>query len=273
VANRVETAERSLQEGNPHAALRHLQDAVREKPADAKLRVFLFQLLAVLGQWQRALVQLDTAATLDPGALAMKQTYHEAIACERLRAEVFAGRKSPMVLGQPEEWLAGLIESLAHSGRGAGAAAETLRAAAFDQAPATSGTLDGQAFEWIADADMRLGPVLEAIVNGRYYWIPFARIARLTIEAPADLRDVVWAPAHIAFANGGETVALIPTRYPGSELSEDGAILLSRKTVWSEPRSGVFHGLGQRVLATDVAEHPVLEVREIRLSPAAAGGA
>jgi hypothetical protein len=34
-----------------------------------------------------------------------------------------------------------------------------------------------------------------------------------------DLRDVVWMPAHLQFENGGESVALIPTRYPGSAAS------------------------------------------------------
>ncbi len=38
-------------------------------------------------------------------------------------------------------------------------------------------------------------PVLEAMVNGKYYWIPFSRLASIVIEAPADLRDRVWLPA------------------------------------------------------------------------------
>jgi len=35
-------------------------------------------------------------------------------------------------------------------------------------------------------------------------------------------------PAHLQFENGGESVALIPTRYPDSEKSDDGLILLFR---------------------------------------------
>src|SRR5690606_40769521 len=60
---------------------------------------------------------------------------------------------------------------------------------AFEAAPASAGMLDGKPFEWIADADMRLGPVIEAIINGKYFWLPFASVARLDLEAPADLRD------------------------------------------------------------------------------------
>jgi protein involved in temperature-dependent protein secretion len=111
-------AEQALRDGDPAAALAQLQAEVRAKPADAKLRVFLFQLLSVLGQWERALNQLNTAATLDVDALAMAQTYREAIHCESLRARVFAGKKSPMVFGEPQQWLALLIEAMLQEGQG-----------------------------------------------------------------------------------------------------------------------------------------------------------
>jgi type VI secretion system protein ImpE len=68
------TAEEHLREGDVVTALKLLQDQVRARPADAKPRIFLFQLLAVMGQWERALNQLDVAAGLDPSALAMAQT-------------------------------------------------------------------------------------------------------------------------------------------------------------------------------------------------------
>jgi type VI secretion system protein ImpE len=265
-------AEQSLRDGNLVTALKQLQEQVRAMPADAKLRIFLCQLLAAMGQWERALDQLNVAATLDPEALAMAQMYREALRCELLRAEVFAGKRSPMVLGQPDEWLALLIESTLLAGRGQPEQAATLRTSAFDSAPASPGSIDGVAFDWIADADMRLGPVLEAILNGRYYWIPFSRMRRVQIEKPEDLRDLVWMPAHFEFANGGEAVGLIPTRYPGSERSEDGAICLARKTVWQEVSAGVFHGLGQRLLATDKGEYPVMDVRNIELTGPPAGG-
>jgi type VI secretion system protein ImpE len=260
-------AEEALRAGDPATALKQLQEAIRAKPADAKLRIFLAQLLCVLGQWDRALNQLDVCAQMDAAALPMRETYREAIACERLRAEVFRGNKSPMLFGEPERWVALLIESLMRDGRGEREAANRLRSDAFDAAPAVAGTLNDQRFEWIADADMRLGPVLEAIVNGRYYWIPFNRLSRVDIEAPSDLRDVVWLPAHLQFSNGGESVALIPTRYPGSEASEDGLIALARKTVWDEPSPEVYFGLGQRLITTDIDERPLLDVRTLSVEP------
>lgn len=256
-------AEESLRQGDVAGALRALQEAVRAKPADAKLRVFLFQLFCVAGRWDRALTQLNLSAEMDAAALPMREMYAPAIACEPLRAQVFAGRKSPLLFGEPEAWSAMLIESLLRAGRDEASAAERLRAQAFDAAPAVGGTVNGERFEWIADADMRLGPMLEAIVNNKYYWIPFSRLARVTLEEPGDLRDFVWLPGQLVFANGGETLAMIPTRYPGSESSDEGAIALARKTVWQETAAGVQVGLGQRLLATNNAEVPLLDVRTI----------
>lgn len=257
-----------LKTGDPAGALKALQDEVRAHPENAKLRVFLFQLLCVLGQWDRALNQLDVAAQLDAAALPMAQMYREAIRCEMLRAKVFGGATAPMVFGQPEEWLALLIEALLLGGRGKSKESAELRARAFEGAAGSAGTLDDKPFAWIADADSRLGPVLEAIINGRYYWVPFARLATVAIEAPEDLRDVVWMPAHLSFVNGGDAVALVPTRYPGSELSEDAQILLSRKTVWWEAGPDTYHGLGQRLLATDAGETALMDVRTIAFAPA-----
>jgi type VI secretion system protein ImpE len=145
-----------------------------------------------------------------------------------------------------------------------------LRSRAVEAAPGSAGTIDGQPFEWIADADMRLGPICEAVINGRYYWVPFARLSKVDIEAPTDLRDVVWTPAHFVFANGGESVGVIPTRYAGSESADEPAITFARKTVWQEGAPGLFTGLGQRVLATDSGEHALMDVRAVVIGDAAA---
>ena len=206
----ADAAALSLKNGDPAAALAHLQEQVRDKPSDAKLRIFLFQLLCVLGEWERALNQLKVACELDASALAMAQMYGDAVRCEAIRRDVFEGKKAPMVFGEPDQWLALLIESLLVGGRGDASRAADLRARAFEDAATSSGEINGQPFEWIADADSRLGPVLEAVINGRYYWVPFSRLAEVTIEAPEDLRDMVWMPAHLQFANGGDMVALIP---------------------------------------------------------------
>src|SRR4029453_18523806 len=111
-------------------------------------------------------------------ALAMAQMYREALQCERLRADVFAGKRSPVIFGEPDDWMALLIESLLVQGTDRQGEAESLRSRAFEAAPQSAGSIDGQPFEWIADADMRLGPVCEAVITGMYCWWRFSRAPR-----------------------------------------------------------------------------------------------
>jgi type VI secretion system protein ImpE len=262
----MSTPQELLRAGQLGDALQELQQQVRKNPADAKARVFLFQLLAVLGQWERALTQLNVSGELDPGALAMVQTYREALRCEALREQVFAGKRSPMIFGDPEPWIALMLQALQLDGEGRSAEAQKVRAQAFEQAPATAGSIDGQAFEWIADADQRLGPILEVIVNGNYYWVPMHRIRRVRMEAPEDLRDAVWMPAYLTWSNAGESVGLIPTRYPGTQACEDDQLRLARKTEWTAVGEDAYTGLGQRLLATDSAEYALMDIRQIEFA-------
>ncbi len=265
-----------LRAGDIDAALKALIDEVRRAPADAKHRIFLFQLLCVTGDLGRAKTHLDVALGLDSGVLLMARVYGDAIACEPIRRKVFAGETTPIILGDPEPWMAKLIEALRFDAHGEQAAAALLRKQAYDEAPATPGTIDGRKFEWIADGDSRIGPMLEVIVNGRYSWLPFMRIARLATEPPTDLRDQVWTPVQARLTNGGEIVGLVPTRYFGSEASPDSLIRLARKTDWREISADTYAGLGQRMLITDDGEHPIMDVRLIELGqsrePAAADG-
>jgi type VI secretion system protein ImpE len=261
----MSSAEELFRGGDLKGCLAELQNDVRRRPADPKLRVFLAQLLMVTGDWDRAINQLGVTAELDAAALPMKHTYTAAIQCERLRAAVFAGDKSPLVLGEPPSWIALLLQGLALGGQGRSREAEELRARALEEAPATSGEMNGTAFEWIADADSRLGPVLEVVLNGGYYWVPFARIRRIEFEKPADVRDLVWVPAQFTWSNDGQAVGLIPVRYPGSERAAEDTVRLARKTQWTEISEGEFAGLGQRVLTTNGDELGLLDVREINL--------
>lgn len=258
-------AEELLKAGQPVEALAALQNAVRANPADPKLRVFLFQLQSVLGNWDKALNQLNVVESMGAEAMMLARIFSPVVACEALRAEVFQGRRSPLLFGEPAPWMGLLLQAASLAGQGNFAAAAQLRDQAFADAPATPGILDGEPFEWIADADSRLGPMLEVILDGKYYWVPFCRISRIVMDKPSDLRDLVWKPATFVWTNGGEAAAHIPTRYPGSETSADDAIRMARKTDWVEQAGGYALGLGQRLLATDAGDKPLLECLKMEL--------
>jgi type VI secretion system protein ImpE len=263
------TAEDYLKQGDINAALQQLQEQVKKQPANPELRVFLFQLLSVMGQWDRALTQLDVAADLDDSTLAMVSMYRQVIACERFREQVFLGNKEPVIFGKPEEWLALLIQALKLTAQGENTKSQQLRDQAFESAPTTSGTISGvideQPFQWIADSDPRLGPVMEAIIDGRYLWIPIENLQTMLIDEPTDLRDVVWLPTHFTWNNGGESYGLIPSRYPLS-YQHDPLLALSRKTEWQDCGEDLFIGLGQKIWSTDNHEFAVMDVRAIQFN-------
>ena len=166
-------AEDLLKAGDLDGALAALQDAVRKDAANPQLRIFLFQLLCVRGEWKRAIAQLKLSAEMDDEATAMAQTYREGIICEVYREKVFSGEKDPLIFGEPAEWIALIVEAMKSNAAGNHEQAAETRARAFELAPSLSGKINGEPFEWVADADMRLGPMLEIIVNGRYFWMPF----------------------------------------------------------------------------------------------------
>lgn len=244
--------------------LAELQARIRQEPQRLDLRVLLFQIFCLQGEWAKATAQLKVIEGLSSEQLPMVAMYREALKCELLRRDVFSGKRTPLILGDPADWLARLLEANRLFAHGHLAQARELREQALEAAPVHAGHLDGQAFEWLADADSRLGPILEAIINGKYYWIPVQHLAEVRVEPPVDLRDLVWSPATLTFGNGGSQVALLPTRYPGTESQSDTALRLARKTVWQDHGEDTWTGLGQRMWVTDLGEHALLDVRCIR---------
>ena len=264
-----------LKSGDLESALAAAKSAVKAKPAEARERTLLFQLLCVAGDWKRAEAQLKVVAELDEAAAPMAQMYARAIECELFREDVFAGKRSPLVLGEPNDWIGLLIEALRVSAEGKHDAARGMRDEAFERAEAVGGTWSigataedatSSPIEWIADADSRMGPCLEVIVNGKYYWAPFDRIAKVNFEPPEDLRDLVWPPGQFTWSNEGTAIALIPTRYENSWQSDNDEIRLGRLTTWEEHADGSWFGMGQRMLATDASEAALPQLRSLELN-------
>jgi type VI secretion system protein ImpE len=256
------SAETLVQQGQLKDALAALTEQVKAKPADASQRVFLCQLLSVLGQWGRASTQLELAGELDSSVIPMVMVYKDVINCELHRQAVFAGKSKPLIFGKPEEWIALLVEAQQAFARGDLKSFDQLNAQALEQAPASSGRIDGEPFEWLADADQRFGPVFEVIFNGQYYWVPMSNVRKLTMEDPADLRDLVWQPAEITWINGGKNVVMMPSRYPRIEGVEESD-LLARSTHWEPHQDDHYEGIGQRMLASDKQDYSFLQVRSI----------
>lgn len=254
---------RNLHELSLGEQLADLTAAIRIKPGSAPLRVHLAQLCMLMGDWERAIAQLQTAAQLEASAIPMAQVYREAIRCERVRERVFSGAIAPSCLGEPLPWFATLSEALSRRCAGENALADELQAQAFATADEIPFRMDATEVAWIADGDSRLGPVCEVIVNGHYYWLPFDGIQALELDAPTDLRDLVWTSGTLTLCNGGKHPVLMPSRYPLSHTRNDDRLARASLTLWDEIGADTWAGSGQRTWITDQGEHGMLEVRHI----------
>jgi len=247
------------------AEIASIQEKIRSEPTDPKWRMGLFQRYCQAGRWQKALEQLQAYARMLPGGEAFAYAYRVALQQEQLRERVFRGELDLPLPADAEEWLRVLASTFKP---GIAAEAIDLRQQALQIAPASSGTLDDKPFEWIADADSRLGPVCEAIFEGKYQWISYNRIESIRVVAPSSACDLVWLSAGIKLWGQESMPALIPARYPLTEDLTD-AHLRCALTTWEEQGNDVWVGRGVRIVTTDSEEKSLLDVRRIDFNPPA----
>ena len=234
------TARTLYQAGQLDEAITALGAEVRDNPTDVQRRTFLFELLCFAGQYDRAEKQLAVLGQGAPETQMGMLIYQSALHAERLRQTMFEQGTWP---GGP--------------------------------APrAVSGTLNGQPFSSLADADPRIGARLELFAAGQYTWIPFEQIASVSVQPPKRLRDLLWTPARVRTADNFRGVelgeVLVPALAPLTWRHPDGAVRLGRVTEWAALEDGAEAPVGQKMLLVDGEEFPILELRELVIDPAPA---
>jgi type VI secretion system protein ImpE len=257
----------SLLEAHSYGELKaQIIESVRKHPSNVRERWLLFELLCLDGEWERALQQLQTWATLEPEGTAHAQMYRGLIRSEMFRAEVFAGQRTPGEIEPLPEWVKVLLQANVKLGEGQLAAADELRRAALDAAPATRGesTQIGE-FEWLTDSDSRLGPVCELTVAGGYRWVPFDSMKSLTLGPVTALTDLVWRSAVVGLRDATVLRGYLPVRYPGSE-SGPAAMRLARETIWKDVGETGVIALGQKTWSTDKGDFGLLDIGECRFN-------
>ncbi|WP_438820828.1 type VI secretion system accessory protein TagJ [Burkholderia metallica] len=242
-------------------------EAVRQRPSDPSERWLLFQLLCIDGDWERALKQLQTWATLEPEGTTRAQLHRGLIESEMFRTEVFAGTRTPGFVDEaPPAWMDSLLQANVRLGAGDVAGADALRQAALGAAPASGGeSAEMGDFAWLTDSDTRLGPVCEMAVAGGYRWIPFARIKSLTLTPIGTLTDLVWRPATLILRDATVLRGYVPTRYPGSEHGP-AAVRLARETRWQDIGETNVIALGQKTWTTDSGDWGLLDIGGCRFT-------
>ena len=222
--------------GKLDEAIQALGASLRDNPTDSQRRTFLFELLCFAGEYDRAEKQLEVLGQGGKNAQLGTLVYHGALHAERTREEMF-------------------------------------RTGSYPRGPAprpVSGTLKGQPFTTLTDADPRIGARLEVYAAGQYTWIPFEHLVSIRMEAPKRLRDLLWTPAIVrpgpGFRNYELGEVLIPALAPMSAQHADREVRLGRVTEWQELADGDQAPIGGKLLLVDDEEFPLLEVRELQIT-------
>lgn len=232
------SAQELFKAGKLNEAIEALGVEVRDNPTDARRRTFLFELLCFKGDYDRAEKHLNILADATPDARVGAILYFSALHAERLRQDLFEKKDYPVTpaSGNPR-----------------------------------GGTINGQPFETLEDADPRVGPRLELFAAGAYLWIPLEHIESIELEPPRRLRDLLWAPALVrtgpAFKDKELGEVLLPVLAPFSWKHSEDDVKLGRSTVWTEV-DGLSVPSGQRMFSVDEEDFPLLEIRKIEFTPA-----
>jgi len=226
--------------GRLNEALKALSVGVRDNPADARRRTFLFELLCFAGEYERADKQLEVLGQAGPTNEIGVLLYRSALYAERQRNDLFARGEYPKHGDSPE--------------------------------PVRTGTFNNKPFNSFSDADPRIGARLELFAAGNYLWLPFEHVASVRIEPPKRLRDLLWTPAAVkttpSFKGAELGEVLLPVLAPFSWQHSDDAVRLGRATVW-EQRDGYDDQVpfGQKMWLVDEEEIPFLELRSLEFNP------
>jgi type VI secretion system protein ImpE len=236
------------------------KDRAKRAPDDLSARSALWQIFAARGELDRARKQLDMLPKLDGTWMIEAQACHGLLDAEVRRQAIFAGAEPPACLGQPPAWFGELAAALQCLGEGRTEAAVPLLAQVWNSGEPCPGAINGVAFEWVRDGDARIGPCLEVIIQGKYYWVPWEAVMKLETRPPTEVRDRLWQPAMIQLTEEGSIEAFLPVRYPGPRSDDER---MARRTEWVPLGEELYLGYGQKCLVTDGDPVGYLDVREL----------
>ena len=230
------TAKELLDAGKVREAESALTAALRNDPGNAVQRTFLFELLCLTGQYDRAEKHLHILAKSNREAEMGAVLYFSAVHAERTRHQMFQKQEFPTSPAKPSP----------------------------------PGKLNGKPFLSISDADPEIGPRLEVYAAGAYLWLPFEHIGSVNIDPPRRLRDTLWTPAFVltgpSFQGADIGQVIIPAIYPFSWKSEDPAVQLGRTMDWVADDEGHNFPVGQKTFIVDGEEVPLLEIRSLEFA-------
>lgn len=254
--------------GSVSLALQAAEARVRQQPGALEARWQLFRWLCVVGDWPRALKQLQVATQLAVDFAQTAHVYRDLIRAEVFRVAVLKGEREPGALLESPSWVQLLVDALRLAQEENLDGEDRCREQALSEAAAPAGMRDGARFGWISDSDTRYGPTCELISAGRYAWLPFAQMRKLEMPPVTGLLDLIWRPITVTLIDGTVCRGFTPARYSGSGHGGD-ALQLARETHWTDTGQTGVIALGQKTWMTDADDVGLLDITSLTFEQSA----
>ncbi len=254
-----------FQAGRLQAAIDAQIQEVKASPSDHGKRVFLFELLAFAGDWDRARRQIEAVQGDSLEMMTAVDSYKKLLDAEDHRRRVFKDGVLPGFLTSGAgDWVFTRLQAINELRNNDPVAAKKLLDESDAAAPTLTLNLNGKPVEGLRDCDDLFGPVLEVLAHGGYYWLPLNQVDAVTALAPKFPRDLIWLPVKLAVKDGPAGDAFLPCRYPGTTDVTGDELKLARATDWTQPGGdGPVRGVGLRTFLAGDDAVVVTELREL----------
>lgn len=264
-----ETPAQLYQSGRLTEALAAVTAAIKKKPTDVDLRVFLAELLCFAGNLERADTQLDTIGTQEPQVALPMALFRQLVRADQARQQLFSDGRLPEFLdAAPPEHLRLHLEALVALRAGDRVDAVAKLEQAETLRPPASGTHDGVAFDDFRDLDDLTGGFFEVFTStGKFFWIPTEKVEVIEFRKPERPRDLLWRPAHMVVRDGGpDGEVYLPAIYAGAPADAEDGVRLGRVTEWTEDAPVL--GRGQRSFLVGEEFVPIMQLGTLEFSGA-----
>ena len=251
-------------EGKLAEALVASIDEVKKNPAEAGLRWRFAELLCFAGDFERADNQIQTLLTQFPKLATNAVLFRQLIRAEVARQQLLTDGRLPELLIQPTESIQKCLEIVVHTRGGDEVMAAECSQAAEELRFKPQGSCNGVRFDDLRDLDDLTSSVLEVFAgDGKYLWVPFAKIQSIQFHKPERPRDLLWRSATLK-AEALRANVFIPALYSGTCRESDENLRLGRLTNWKGSDTGPAFGLGQKMWLVGEQQLSLMEISEIQ---------
>jgi type VI secretion system protein ImpE len=253
-----------LDEGDLGGAIAAAIDTVKRNPTDVSARIFLFELSAFSGDWDRAEKQLDAIGHQNTNSAIGSVIYRQNFQNERERINVFEHSSRPGAITPIPKYVEDLITAVDLVRRDETVEARGLLDKVEEDRPAFAVEVNGERFEDFRDYNDLTMCVFETFLKDNYVWLPFEEVVSIEFDEPKSLRDIYWPQATVELVNGSTGEMFLPSLYVNSWKSDDDKIRLGRAVDWRDAGNDVFIGEGSRLFWMDGQQKSVLDIKTIK---------